>query len=487
MEVTKKVNATHGRKGAGRIEIRADEEGLTPYGGLAIIGELARRTGLVGVLDGEVAANRRAAPVKQRARGISPGELLVSLAEAQLSGAECFDDLEELRADQAGAPLRAVAQAPSAPTARQLAGRFRRSHLQRGERAMARAAERVDGALGRDPTEPVTIDLDSTAIEVYGTRKAGAARNHAGQLAYCPFAAFWAERGRCLASELHPGNMGRLASRDSAAIARRAIGLLPKGHGAVSFRVDAGFYGVRLMKELRAMGATFTASVRRTSAMWSALERIEEADWTPAIEMAGAEVAETTYAPRRWEGEPLRLLVRRVALRAGEISLHARARRKRTLHPDQLALVEAGEGPERLYAYSFILTDRGEDALFLEHHHRHRVQIEERIREAKLGAALRRFPSGSLEANRTWMFCALLAVNLAAMVCDLSPLAGASGMAPQGAPLRRAAKTLRRVLFGIPARVIRSGRRTILRLPAGFRYAEAFAATHRTVWALPPP
>ncbi len=102
-------------------------------------------------------------------------------------------------------------------------------------------------------------------------------------------------------------------------------------------------------------------------------------------------------------------------------------------------------------------------------------------------AALRRLPSGNLDANRVWMFCALLAVNLAAMVCGVSPLAAASGAAPKGAPLRRATKTLPRLLFGVPARVIRTARRTILHLPAGLRYADAFAATYRAAWALPPP
>ena len=72
------------------------------------------------------------------------------------------------------------------------------------------------------------------------------------------------------------------------------------------------------------------------------------------------------------------------------------------------------------------------------------------------------------------------------MVCDLCPEAGASGRAPEGAPLRRAAKTLRRLLFCVPARIVRSGRRTIMRLPAGFRHAEAFRATYAAAHALPP-
>jgi hypothetical protein len=487
MEITLKVNATHGRKSPGRIEIRADEEGLTPHAGLAITGELARRTGLVGMLDGEIAANRRAAPIKRRERGVGPGELLTAIAEAQLAGAECFADLEDVRADEAGAPLRAVADVPSSSSALQIAKRFRRSHLQRAERAAARAAAKLDEALGREAGEDVTVDLDASGVEVFGLRKQGAARNRDGQLSYAPYLATWAERGRALCSELHPGNRQMLSGAESARIAGRAIELLPEGHGKVSFRVDSGFYSAEFLRALRERGASFTVSVPRSSAMWAALERIPESGWAPATEMKGAEVAETTYSPSGWNAEPLRLIVRRVALRAGDVSPHTRSRRRRTLHPEQLALLEAGEDTGALYGYSFILTDRGEDAVWIEHHHRHRAQIEERIREAKLGAALRNLPSGDINANRVWLFCSLLALNLAALVCDLSPLAGASGSAPAGAPLRRAAKTLRRLLFAVPARVIRSGRRTILRLPAGFRHLDAFTATYRAAWGLPPP
>lgn len=487
MEITLKVNAAHGRKAPGRIEIRADEEGLTPHAGLAITGELARRTGLVGLLDGEIAANRRAAPVKQRERGASPGELLTAIAESQLAGAECFTDLEDIRADDAGAPLRAVAEVPSSSTALQIAKRFRRSHLQGAERALARAGAKLDRALGREAGEDVTVDLDASGVEVFGAAKQGAARNRDGQLAYAPYLATWAERGRALCSELYPGNRQMLSGAESARIACRAIDLLPEVHGQVSFRVDSGFYRVELLRRLRERGATFTVSVPRSSAMWAALERVAESEWEPAAEMAGTEVAETTYSPKEWKGEPLRLIIRRVALRAADVSPHTRSRRRRTLHPEQLALLEAGEDAGRLYGYSFILTDRDEDAAWIEHHHRHRAQIEERIREAKLGVALRNLPSGDINANRVWLFCSLLALNLGAMVCDVSPLAGASKAAPKGTPLRRAAKTLRKLLFAVPARVIRSARRTILRLPAGFRHVDAFAATYRAAWGLPPP
>ena len=67
--------------------------------------------------------------------------------------------------------LRAVPEVPSPPAALQNAKRFRRVHGQRVERAMSQAGERLDLALGREPGEPVTIDLDATQITVYGRFK----------------------------------------------------------------------------------------------------------------------------------------------------------------------------------------------------------------------------------------------------------------------------------------------------------------------------
>jgi hypothetical protein len=124
----------------------------------------------------------------------------------------------------------------------------------------------------------------------------------------------------------------------------------------------------------------------------------------------------------------------------------------------------------------------------VEHFHRRRAQIEERFKDAKLGQALRHLPSGNLAANRLWLACALLALNITAWVCDISPAAGASGhAADEDAPLRRHAKTLRRILFCVPGRIVRTARRIIVRLPDGFPHFELFNATYHAALALPGP
>ena len=483
-----RVNDSDCDRGPGRLRFRADDPSLTPYGGLAIVGEVARRTRLVELIDAELSAARGVRAVKARRRGLSPGGLVVSLAECQIAGAECFDDIENVRADTAGAMLRAVAATPSGPTARQLAMRYRRTHVRAIERALARVGDRVDRQLDRDVTEEVTFDLDATETEVYGRgpRRRGAARSHTGALAYQSYVVTWAERGRALTSELESGNRARITAKESAAMIARAKRVLPAGHGPVTARVDSGFYSVELMSRLREQQVRFSMSAPRTSSMWRAMAEVPDHSWADAQEMRGAQVAETAFTPHDWGHEPLRLIVRRVSVSAEEIHRGSpRARRRSTIPADQLQMVLDGQ-LDSTYAYSFIVTDipAEQNTTEVEHFHRHRAQIEERFKDAKLGQPLRHLPSGDLNANRVWLTASLTALNITALLCDLSPAAAASGQAPEPTPLRRHAKTLRRILFCVPARITRTARQITLRLPAGFRYLETFQATYDNITAL---
>jgi hypothetical protein len=228
-------------RGAGRIEFRADDPSLTAYAGLAISGELCRRLRLVELIDAELAAVDRVAPVKQRKRGASPGALVMALTETQLVGGECFDDVEKVRGDRAGAALRTVAQVPSAPSARQLACRFRPSHIRAIERAAARCGNELDRRLGRDPGEDATFDLDATETKVFGRKKRGTGRTRNGHLGYNSFVVTWAQRGQALTSELKGGNQARIKASESLTIIGRAERLLPDGHGKITVRGDSGF------------------------------------------------------------------------------------------------------------------------------------------------------------------------------------------------------------------------------------------------------
>ena len=352
--------------------------------------------------------------------------------------------------------------------------------------------EAVDRQLGHDMQAPVTLDFDSTQVEVYGRHKPGARVNYQGQLAYQPLVAVWAERGRMLGSELLAGPDATRGG-ETCALLCHALECLPIEHGAVSARFDSGFYSTEILAACLTAGVRFSISVPRSSAMWSALAAIGENDWRPADGFDAAEVAEVAYTPDRWRrttgsGEPLRLVVRRVCHRPDEVAADPRARRRRTLRPDdrQLVLDDAlAAYDELVYAYSFILTDhdRARTAVEIEQHHRGRAQIEERIKDHKLGVSLRRLPLSDANANRVWLHTTCLALNLLALLSDL-----AFGITPSPQlPRRRQAKFLRRMLLCVPARIIHHARQTILRLPNGLADAAGFARAYTAARALAPP
>ncbi len=467
-----------------KLEIVADEQTLTPFGGTAVLGELVRRLELVPALDRAIEGAPKVgglAPVKVRDRGASPGELLVALADSMLLGGDALQDLERLRRDEAGAELRAVAEIPAASTAAGLARRFRRTHLRAAEAAFASAADHFDRELGREAGEAITLDFDSSQVEVYGRKKPGASVNYQGQLAYQPLLAVWAERGRTLATELLAGSAST-KGEESRALLARTLSYLPAGHGEVSVRLDSGFYRIDLLSDCRARGARFSVSVPRSSAMWAALERIEEEQWRPAQGMERAEVAETSYCPQGWGPEPLRLIVRRVAHRASELSDDPRARRRRTIPAEQLAMGIEGRA-DPVYGYSFVLTDKEGPTATVERHHRERAQVEERIKDQKLGVSLRHLPLSDLEANRVWLHATALALGLLALLSDL--LFGADP--PGHLPRRRQAKFLRRMLLCVPARIVHHARGVRLRLPAGLASVGALVAAYTRARGLSPP
>src|SRR5437588_5916130 len=97
---TLKVNATAARP---KLHPGDDDPSLTAHAGLALTGELVARIELVEGLDAALGH------LKSRRRGLSPGQFAVSMAESVLAGGSHLSDVERLRADEAGAALRAVA------------------------------------------------------------------------------------------------------------------------------------------------------------------------------------------------------------------------------------------------------------------------------------------------------------------------------------------------------------------------------------------
>ncbi|MDQ3405694.1 MAG: transposase [Actinomycetota bacterium] len=203
--------------------------------------------------------------------------------------------------------------------------------------------------------------MDSTDVEVYGSRKQGVAYNYAGQRAGRPHLATWAEAGVSLAAELLAGNDD--VRPRAAAMLRRALAAIPAPvqtalaeTGRVPrARVDAGYFTGDLANAAVEEGCDFAIAAKRNTAMWRAYASISDDAWVDAQGMPGAQVAAVNYAPGGWP-EDTYTIVRRVRVDAEAISADPRSRRRRTIAPGQLALALEGTATHA-YAVSFIVTN----------------------------------------------------------------------------------------------------------------------------------
>ena len=440
--------------------------------------ELVDRLGVVSAIDRSVGA------IKQRNRGHTAGEFLVGVASAQMAGEDYLVGLDRRRGDVAGSSLTPVPVVPST-TAATLARRFTADRWHAVETGLATMAGRVlthveDGRRSAMLAMP-TLDLDATDVEVYGSRKQGVAYNYKGQRAGRPHLATWAEAGVVLAADLLPGDTDPRAG--VVGLFRRALAGLEQaapGHGRVRVRGDIGYFTKTLAEAVVAADCDFAIGAIRNAATWRAAASVPERAWVEADGMKGAQVAVADYAPDGWP-EGTRCLIRRVRHDAAVISTDPRARRRKTIPAEQLALALDGD-VEQVWAYSFIVTNfditTAEKARAIESWYRHRTDIEDRIRDAKHGAALRHLPSGDPAVNTAWMWGALLAVNLSAWLHELGGLDHGNGHG------RAHLNRLRRELICIPGRVIRHARRITLRLPPGFTLLAEVLARLRALPAI---
>ena len=97
---------------------------------------------------------------------------------------------------------------------------------------------RVDPDRARALSAEVTIDMDTTDVEVYGRLKRGVAFNHQGQRVGRPHVATWADTTTVLAADLGDGRDDPRAT--CAELLGRALAALPAPTRAGRIRLRAG-------------------------------------------------------------------------------------------------------------------------------------------------------------------------------------------------------------------------------------------------------
>jgi len=265
---------------AGRVRIGAPDASLTPVSGVVAVAEMVGRLGVTAAVDDAVGS------IKQRDRGLSAGQFLVAVAQAQMFGAEFWTGLDRRRAGEA---LSAVAT-PASTTAVELAQRFGPAQVAGIEEGIGEIASRVIGLLPTARravlrTGGATIDLDGTDVECYGSKKEGIAYSYKGARAGRPHVATWAEAGVVTAADLLAGDedprpgAGSLIERSVATVRAAGVSVRPKVRG------DVGYFAKDIAQAAVQAGCDFSLGVTRNPAAWRAAAAIPQGAWRRAKRM----------------------------------------------------------------------------------------------------------------------------------------------------------------------------------------------------------
>jgi len=330
-------------------------------------------------------------------------------------------------------------------------GTFLRSFTFGHVRQLDRAFEAILGrawAAGAGPgSQPLTIDLDSTIVEVAGHAKQGAGFGYTKRRGYHPILATRSDSGEVLHARMRKGSAQ--SQRGAERFVRELVQRVRRlgATGPLLVRADSGFWSNKTIAALEQHDVRYSIGVTQHESVRRAIERIPEERWQALDDYPPqgiAEIAEGSLGERR-------LVVRRTRL----VGVQAE------LFPD--------------WRYHAFITDRAEPLAQVERDHRRHAQIELAIRDLKEGSGLNHAPSGRFFANAAWLLISSLAHNLARWIARL-------GLELRG-PI--VAQTIRRRYLTLPGRITRSARRATLHLPARWPWRHSFGQALARLRAIP--
>jgi hypothetical protein len=415
-----------------------DDEQAVANAGLLLPAVLAGRLGVEALVDETV-------DLGDRPGAAHPGRKVMTLMSAMALGADCIDDCELLRSGQTRAVLGHGVSAPS--TIGTFLRAFTFGHVRQLDRVLGMSLARAWAAGAGPGTDRLIVDVDSFVGEVYGYEKQGAGYGYTHKLGYHPILATRAGTGEVLHIRARKGSAN--TSRGALRFVEELIARLTRAgaSGPKLLRADSGFWNRKIMVRLQAAGWTYSIGVRQQPQIRAAIAAIPEPDWQTLPdypERGEAQIAQTMIGHQR-------LIVRRTRLVGAQAELW----------PD--------------WRHHAFLTNRTDPLELVEAEHRQHAVVELAIRDLK-DQALAHFPSGKFLANAAWTVIAALAHNL----LRWTTLIGLPNTTVA------TARTLRRRLLSIPGRLVRTGRRVTLRMPAGWPWQTQFIAALTRLRAVSP-
>jgi Transposase DDE domain group 1 len=495
------VNVTGWSRG---LEVTGGGQGVVSHAGLALLRNLADRTGLTGGLSRALATPRLL--VHDRGRVLADLACAIADGARVISDFRVMTDQQELFGLVASVPtvwrtLKEIAHGQTR-TGRRLTAAVSTARRHAWAQAAARHGALPGVRLADRVLDGVTcIRLDATVTFAHSDKELAEANfkgyGHHPLLAVCDNTG-----GEPLAWMLRPGSAGSNTAADHLAITDAAIAALPPAfRRKLMITADGAGASHDLIRHLDKLAArrgyelTYSAGWALGEREKTALRLVPAQAWQAAIGTRG-EVRERRADDACGNGQcahracwieeahvtELTGLLREGPagdqLKAWPATMRVFARRERPHPGAQLTLLEAEDG----WRYSLWVTNRPVttkgwlgQAAYIDAAHRVHARVEDAIRTGK-DAGLGHFPSFDYQVNTAWLTAAMTGQIL---------LAWLKLLALDGDLARAEPKTLRYRVLHAAARLVRGGRRRRLKIQAAWPWAEAITTAWQRIDALP--
>jgi len=409
---------------AEKIEVQFSDVPLTKHGGYGLLARFLRRL----YVPEELA---RLSPAKRSGARYGPADYLQALLYGSLLGCARQTHIADLRQDPVLSELLGVCF-PSQPRLS--------TYLNGVSRQVASSLRALNGRLVskvRARRVTATVDLDATIISTRGgPEEAGYGYNpkRKGAQSYVAMVGYLAQTRDALDADLYPGNCATISAERARAAFERARAALPEGVQRVRVRADAGYTSEAFLAYLEGHQVRYAMAVRGTAGLKAKLPglayRALDDKWA---------VAELTYQPPS-ASRPRRFVVVREKLEPD----HRGSKQLRLLSQDG-------------YGFQVIVTDLRDEPEQVWRDYNQRCRAENLIREQQEDFGLDHVLCRSFAGNLLWLQIVALAYNLINWFREL--ILGQKAH-------RTTARLLRKYLFELPARLVRSGRQVVVKAHA---------------------
>jgi hypothetical protein len=462
------------------LHLESDPRGeITHYGGLVLAQQFVRRFRVAQQLDGALRLFKRHAPYHE-------SDHVLALAYTLYADGTCLEDQGVLQGSEAIRRLMGACRIPDPTTAGDFLRRFKsEKDVEQLSGVIDDIEEAVWSKLSgkvrrrRKKHEFALVDLDGHIKPLYGVQKEGADFSYDGRWSYQPLVVSLGGSGECLKVVNQPGSA---RSSDAAAKALKEVLPRVRRHFRKALvRGDTDFDRSDIFNRVIDEGAYFAIGGRLYRKRAALVEAIAEESWKPFVPRAERAQRSGSFRHGRtanWRrhkaAERGFRTLRTVKQWVSEIDYQPHGLDSAYRMIVRRVLIEQTDGQGTLFKhfrYRLVLTNlpRSYTPRQIIDLTYQRCDQENVIEQLGQGIAGWRMPVAEFMGNSAWLEIARLAWNLGKWIAQI---------ALPSEVVRWEWKRFRRHFVYIAAKVLKTGRRLVVRLAGSHRFLPDILTAH---------